>query len=201
MLRLLALSWFAWAAGAASAAPRTVLVFGDSLSAGFGIAAAQAWPALLNRQLAEANRYAVVNASIRGEPSAGGRARLPRALAEFRPAVVVLALGANDGLRGLPPAQLQDNLVQMVRDARKAGARVLLVGMRLPPNYGAEYNTAFEAAFAHAARRERVPLLPFLLEPIAADATAFQADRLHPVADVQGRLRDHVHRALRPLLE
>lgn len=186
----------------ATAAPRTVLIYGDSLSAGYGIALEDSWPSLLSKRLEQtANPYRLVNASISGETSAGGRARLSAALADFRPAVVVLALGANDGLRGLPPAQLRANLGAMVQMARQQGARTLLVGMKLPPNYGPGYNTAFNAAFTEVAKREKIPLLPFLLEPIASDADAFQADRLHPVARVQDKLLEHVWSALKPLLK
>ncbi len=187
----------AWAA-----APRTVLVFGDSLSAGYGIALADSWPSLLGKRLDQSgSAYQVVNASISGETSAGGRARLQAALADFRPKILVLALGANDGLRGLPPQQLRDNLSSMVKLARQQGVRTLLVGMKLPPNYGPAYNEAFNAAFASVAKEEKVPLLPFLLEPIATDASAFQSDRLHPVAAAQPKLLDHVWSALKPLLK
>jgi acyl-CoA thioesterase-1 len=183
-------------------APRTVLVFGDSLSAGYGIALADSWPSLLGKRLDQSGSpYQVVNASISGETSAGGRARLQAALADFRPKVLVLALGANDGLRGLPPQQLRDNLRSMVKLARQQGVRTLLVGMKLPPNYGPAYNEAFNAAFVTVAKEEKVPLLPFLLEPIATDASAFQSDRLHPVAAAQPKLLDHVWSALKPLLK
>jgi len=189
-------------AGAADVANnQSILIFGDSLSAGHGLANGQAWPALLEQRLREEkSSYAVTNASISGETTAGGRTRLPAALERFKPAVVVIALGANDGLRGLPVKQLNDNLVAMVRAAKAQRARVLLIGMRLPPNYGREYTEEFATAFATVARRERVPLLPFLLEPVAADRGNFQADGLHPVAGTQSRILDHVWPALKPLL-
>jgi acyl-CoA thioesterase-1 len=187
---------------ATSASAATLLVFGDSLSAGYGIPLAQSWPALLDGRLkAEQLPYAVANASISGETTAGGRSRLPAALKQHRPAVVILALGANDGLRGLPLAQSRANLLAMVRAARSAGARVLLVGMRLPPNYGPDYTRGFADMFSAVARQEKTVLLPFLLEPIALDAEAFQADRLHPTSEAQPRLLDHVWSALRPLLK
>lgn len=190
------------ASGPALAAPANLLIYGDSLSAGYGIALEKSWPALLEQRLtASGKRWKVVNASISGETSAGGRARLSDALASAKPKAMVLALGANDGLRGLPASQLRDNLTAMVREARKAGSRVLLVGMRLPPNYGPAYNAAFEAVFQDVAKAEKVPLLPFLLAPIAADASAFQADRLHPVAEAQPKLLEHVWPALQPLLK
>ena len=182
--------------------PRNILVFGDSLSAGYGIAIRDSWPALLDARLKqEGQPYAIVNASISGETTAGGRARLAAALAQARPAIVILALGANDGLRGLPIAEMRANLEAMIRLAKRQQARVLLVGMRLPPNYGGDYADAFAGAFKSLARRERVALLPFLLEPIARDAAAFQADGLHPTARVQPLLMAHVWQALRGLLD
>jgi acyl-CoA thioesterase-1 len=187
---------------AASAAQQRILVFGDSLSAGFGIAVSQSWPALLGQRLqANGSRLTVTNASISGETTAGGRARFAAAMTQFKPAIVILALGANDGLRGLPVAAMQDNLDFMVAQARKQGARVLLVGMRLPPNYGPKYTQEFDAAFRDLAKRQKVPLLPFLLEPIALDQNAFLADGLHPTAAAQAKILDHVWNALRPLLK
>jgi acyl-CoA thioesterase-1 len=197
ILLFLLLSATAAGAGAAS-----VLVLGDSLSAGYGIAVEQSWPALLEERLnREKFPLSVVNASISGETTAGGRSRLPALLQREHPAVVVIALGANDGLRGLALDASRVNLRQMVRDAKAAGARVLLVGMRLPPNYGPDYTQAFDALFAAVAKQEQTALLPFLLEPIALDDAAFQADRLHPVAAVQPKILDHVWKSLRPLLK
>jgi acyl-CoA thioesterase I len=197
------------AAGAAadSAAPPagaglpTLVVFGDSLSAGYGIRSEDGWVALLGRRLeAEGYGYRVVNASVSGETTGGGVARLPRLLAVQRPAIVVIELGANDGLRGLPAAEIERNLRSLVARSRAAGARVLLVGMRLPGNYGPEYTAQFAAAFAAVARAERVALAPFLLERIALDETQFQPDRFHPVAAAQPALLDTVWPALQPLL-
>ena len=186
---------------AVCAAEQRILVFGDSLSAGFGIAISQSWPALLGQRLqANGSRLTVTNASISGETTAGGRTRFAAAMTQFNPAVVILALGANDGLRGLPVAAMQDNLAFMVALARQRGARVLLVGMRLPPNYGPAYTQEFDAAFRDVAKRHKVALLPFLLEPIVLDQNAFQADGLHPTAAAQTRILDHVWNALRPLL-
>jgi acyl-CoA thioesterase-1 len=185
----------------ATAAEKRVLVYGDSLSAGFGIAVRDSWPALLDQRLRQqAPGFALTNASISGETTAGGRARLEAALKQFKPSVVIIALGANDGLRGLPVAAMKDNLLAMTRQARQSGARVLLVGMRLPPNYGPQYTKDFDAAFRDVARAEKAALLPFLLEPIALDRDAFQADGLHPVAAVQPKLLDHVWAALKPML-
>jgi len=178
-----------------------LLVFGDSLSAGYGIPREQSWPALLDQRLNKEGRpYTVVNASISGETTAGGRARLEAALRQHHPTVVVIELGANDGLRGLPVEQMADNLTALVRMARQAGAKVLLVGMRLPPNYGPDYVSRFEGTFPTVAKKEKAALLPFLLEPIAREANAFQQDGLHPVAAAQSRLLDHVWSALKPLL-
>ena len=185
----------------AVAAGKRVLVFGDSLSAGFGIAVKDSWPSLLGQRLQDqGSGFAVANASISGETTAGGRTRFSAALSQFQPKVVILALGANDGLRGLPVTAMKDNLQAMVREAKKAGARVLLVGMRLPPNYGQRYTQDFEAAFRDLARREKAALLPFLLEPIALDVNAYQPDGLHPTAAAQPKIADHVWAALKPLL-
>lgn len=184
-----------------SAQAATLLVFGDSLSAGYGIARQQSWPSLLQARLhTEKFPYDVINASISGETTAGGRSRLPAALKQHRPAIAVLALGANDGLRGLSLAQSRDNLATMIRQAKQAGARVLLVGMELPPNYGPDYTRAFAAMYRELARQEKTALLPFLLAPVALDDAAFQPDRLHPTAAAQPRILDHVWPVLRPLL-
>ena len=186
---------------AASAAEKRILVYGDSLSAGFGIAVSQSWPALLEKRLQSGgSAYTVANASISGETTAGGRARFVATMAHFRPTVVILALGANDGLRGLPVSSMKDNLAFMLAHARQQGVRVLLVGMRLPPNYGQKYTQEFDAAFRDLAKREKVRLLPFLLEPIALDQNAYQADGLHPTAAAQPKILDHVWKALKPLL-
>ena len=184
-----------------AAAEKRILVFGDSLSAGFGIAISQSWPALLGQRLEKnGSGFTVTNASISGETTAGGRARLAAALAQFKPNIVILALGANDGLRGLPVAAMKDNLAAMVKLSKQRGARVLLIGMHLPPNYGPRYTDAFDAAFRDLARREKIPLLPSLLEPIELDRNAFQADGLHPTATVQPKILDYVWNALKPLL-
>lgn len=200
--RLCLLCWFMGGfALSAHATPPTLLVFGDSLSAGYGIAREQSWPVLLEQQLQkEGKPFTVVNASISGETTAGGRARFAAALDQFKPAIVILALGANDGLRGLPIAAMKENLAAMIAEAKRHPARVLLVGIRLPPNYGADYTQAFAATFRTLARREKVALLPFLLEPIALETGAFQSDGLHPTAAVQPKLMQHVRAALTPLL-
>lgn len=179
----------------------TLLVFGDSLSAGYGIRQDAAWPALLQHRLKE-NRldYSVVNASISGETTSGGRSRLPELLTKHRPRIVLIALGANDGLRGLPIATMRENLHTMIRAATSAKARVVLVGMRLPPNYG-PYADEFQQTFAQLARQEKVPLVSFLLEGIADQPRLFQADTIHPTAEAQPRLLDNVWGVLAPLLK
>jgi acyl-CoA thioesterase-1 len=180
---------------------KTILVFGDSLSAAYGIAAQRGWVALLAERLErERLDYSVVNASISGETTAGGRSRLPEALARHKPSILVLELGANDGLRGLPVAEMRKNLETMIRQAKKAGAQVLLVGMRVPPNYGPEYEREFAAAFGALAKQQRTALVPFLLEGLAEDLGKFQPDRIHPTAEAQPILLDNVWKALRPLL-
>lgn len=202
VLSLCNVAWAAPAAKVAPSAPPTVMVFGDSLSAAYGLDAAQGWVALVEQRL-HANKpgWRVVNASISGETSAGGAARVVREVARVRPAVVVIALGANDGLRGLPPRETRRNLARMIGAAQGVGAKVLLVGMRLPPNYGSEYTRAFEQNYRDLAKLFDTALLPFLLEPVALDRKSFQADNLHPVAEAQPALRDHVWHALEPLLE
>ena len=175
---------------------------GDSLSAAYGLSAAQGWVALTAQKIAkEKPGWRVVNASISGETTAGGAARIAAELKRHRPAVVVIELGANDGLRGLPLAQTRANLAKMVAAAKTSNAKVLLIGMRLPPNYGPDYTQGFERTFRELARQQKIAFLPFLLQPIALDDRAFQADRLHPVASAQPILRDHVWPALVPLLK
>ncbi len=190
-----------FAAPLAAADDATILVVGDSLSAGFGIGREQSWPALLEFRLKqEALPYDVVNASISGETTAGGLSRLPGALREFKPAVVIIELGANDGLRGLPVSALRQNLDAMVTAARRAGARVVLVGMRLPPNYGPDYTAGFNDSFADIARRRNVALVPFLLAGFADQPEAFQADGLHPTAAWQPAMLGNIWPVLAPLL-
>ena len=183
-------------------APPTVMVFGDSLSAAYGLDASEGWVALVEERMKrDKPGWRVVNASISGETSTGGAARVVREVARVRPTIVVIALGANDGLRGLPVRETRRNLARMIGASQGVGARVLLVGMRMPPNYGAEYTRAFEQTYRDLAKLFDVALLPFLLEPVARDRASFQADNLHPVAEVQPLLRDHVWKAMEPLLK
>lgn len=192
-------------AGAATAPARTtVLVLGDSMSAEYGLPRGSGWVALLRQRLAEERIDAeVVNASVSGDTTAGGRSRLPALLQAHRPAVVVIELGGNDALRGLPLQNTQANLAWMVQQAQQSGARVLLVGMQVPPNYGADYARRFAAGFEAVAREHRSALVPFLLAGIAdgPDPLAlFQPDRIHPNTQAQPRMLDNVWPALKPLL-
>lgn len=181
---------------------RTLLVMGDSLSAGYGMAAEQGWVSLLADELARSHPdWRVVNASVSGETSAGGASRIIGEAWRHQPDVVVIALGANDGLRGLPLREMRRNLARMIGVARHVGAEVLLVGMRMPPNLGREYTEGFEQVYRGLADLFDVPLLPFLLEPIALEADAYQQDNLHPTEAAQARILDHVRPALLPLLE
>ncbi len=190
------------AAAGLPAPAQTVLVMGDSLSAAYGLAPEQGWVALTADRVAGTHPgWRVVNASISGETTAGGAARVVREVALHRPAVVVVVLGANDGLRGLPLRQTRINLARMIGAAQGVGARVLLVGMRMPPNYGAAYTRDFERIYPDLAQLFDTALVPFLLAPIATDRAAFQADNLHPVASAEPKLRDHVWPALEPLLK
>jgi len=184
------------------AAEKSILVFGDSLSAAYGIAQSRGWVALLGERLKrEGSDYSVVNASISGETTAGGLARIDAALEKHEPEVVVLALGGNDGLRGLPVTQMQKNLSAMVERARRSGARVLLVGVRIPPNYGPVYTEAFEGAFREVAKRHGTALLPFMLDGVADKADLFQPDRIHPTQEAQPLIERNVWKALKPLLK
>ncbi len=174
------------------------LVVGDSISAAFGLDTAQGWVALLQKRLDQQGRsIQVVNASISGDTSAGGLARLPALLAKHRPALVMIELGGNDGLRGTPLTQLQQNLADMISASQTSGAQVLLLGMRLPPNYGKRYTEGFAGVYEQLAATHQVPLLPFFLEGVGGVPGLMQADGIHPTADAQPRLLDN----LWPLLE
>jgi acyl-CoA thioesterase-1 len=202
-LMAVVLSVFAFAtAPVLAAADRPViLVFGDSLSAGYGIDVRNGWVALLDRKLAaQGYEYQVVNASISGETTTGGRNRLPRALQLHHPQIVILELGANDGLRGLPIEQMQANLAAMITQSQSARAHVLLVGMQIPPNYGADYAGGFKAVFDKLHTQTGVSFTPFLLDGVALDMSLIQSDGLHPTAAAQPRLLDNVWPTLQPLL-
>lgn len=183
----------------------TILVVGDSLSAEYGISRGSGWVALLEQRLAREKIAAgVVNASISGDTSSGGRSRLPALLQQHRPTHVVIELGGNDALRGLPLAMTRENLAQMARSARAAGARVLLVGMQVPPNYGRRYGDDFAALFGSVATAEKAALVPFLLEGVANAPNAealFQSDRIHPTEQAHPVMLDNVWPVLAPLLK
>ena len=186
---------------AAAKEPRQVLVMGDSLSAAYGLAARQGWVALLGERLAkEQPGWTVVNASISGETTSGGASRIDAALAQHDPELVVIELGANDALRGLPIEVATANLDRMIVAAEKSGAEVLLVGIRIPPNYGPDYAAALEQMYVDLAKKHDTALLPFLLAPIAAERANFQPDNRHPVAEAQPKLLEHVWTALEPML-
>jgi acyl-CoA thioesterase I len=195
------------AAGAARAVS-TVLVVGDSLSAEYGLPRGSGWVALLQERLHQSARkppVQVLNASISGDTTSGGRSRLPALLALHKPQLVVIELGGNDALRGLPLAMTEANLVAMTRAAKAAGARVLLLGMQVPPNYGRRYGEDFQALFARAAQAEKAALVPFLLKGVADDParaeSMFQADRIHPNAQAHPLMLDNVWAVLKPLLD
>jgi acyl-CoA thioesterase-1 len=188
-------------AAAAAAGEKSILVVGDSLSAAYGIPRERGWVALLEERLKrERLDYSVVNASISGDTSGGGRARLKPLLQQHKPAVVVLELGGNDGLRGLPVAQMKSNLAQAIRESQGAGARVLLVGVKMPPNYGEDYTQSFDAVYRELAKAYKTAFVPFLLEDFAGKPELFQPDRLHPSVEAQPLMLERVWRGLEPLL-
>ena len=202
MKRLFALLVLIVASAPAQAEAPMILVFGDSISAGYGLARVeQGWVELLKTRLSALGYgYQVVNASVSGETTAGGLARLPRALELHHPKIVILELGGNDGLRALPIAQMRANLTQMVELATAAGAKTLLLGMRMPPNYGPEYTEQFAMVFSDLARDRKLPLVPFLLTNIALSPTLLQGDDIHPNAAGQPLLLENVWPTLKPLL-
>ncbi|WP_439862222.1 arylesterase [Pseudomonas sp. MBLB4136] len=201
MRRGLVVAVFALLLSVQAAVADTVLVVGDSISAAFGLDTRQGWVALLEQRLAEQGYpHRVVNASISGDTSSGGAARLPALLAEHLPSLVVLELGGNDGLRGQPPAQLQQNLSAMIDQARASGARVLLLGMRLPPNYGARYTRAFAEVFTALAEEKEVALVPFFLDGVGGAPGMMQDDGIHPTAAAQPVLLENIWPRLQPLL-
>ncbi|WP_434629432.1 arylesterase [Pseudomonas sp. Z1-29] len=184
-----------------NAAAGTVLIVGDSISAAFGLDTRQGWVSLLEQRLkAEGFDDKVVNASISGDTSAGGLARLPTLLAAHKPELVVLELGGNDGLRGQPPTQLQQNLAAMIDSSRASGAKVLLLGMQLPPNYGRRYTEAFSKVYSTLAEEKNVPLVPFFLKDVGGVQGMMQGDGLHPSVAAQGKLLENVWPTLKPLL-
>jgi acyl-CoA thioesterase-1 len=201
MLQRLLVTWLmclpltAWAGG-------TILIYGDSLSAAYGLSQDAGWPTLLQARLKQkAMDYTVLNASISGETTSGGAARIAQALKAHQPTVIIVALGANDGLRGLALGQMRANLAKIVRASQKAKSRVLLVGMRLPPNYGETYTRPFAQVYVDLAREYKTALAPFMLEGMAEQRELFQSDNMHPTAQAQPIILDNIWTALAPLLK
>jgi acyl-CoA thioesterase-1 len=204
VLALLAAAAYAQtaAAGSGSTDRKTILVVGDSLSAEYGIARGSGWVPLLGRRLAQQYpAWTVANASISGDTTSGGLTRLPALLRQYHPDIVILELGANDGLRGLPLTMTQQNLASMAQQAKQAGAAVLLVGMQIPPNYGRTYTDQFRDLFGKVAKAEDIRLVPFLMDGIATQRDLFQADGIHPNAAGQPKLLDNVWAGLQPMLK
>jgi len=188
------------APGLSSQVP-VLLVLGDSLSAEYGIARGSGWVALLRARLsAEGAHYTVVNASISGDTTSDGRGRLPALLTRLHPSLVLIELGANDALRGIPLELTADNLRFMIDQSRAANARVVLIGMQIPPNFGSDYTQKFHALYPQLAHQEHIALVPFLLDGIATQPDMFQADQMHPTEAAQGQLLNNVYPVLKPLL-
>lgn len=184
---------------AISSAQSTILVFGDSLSAGYGIPREAAWPSLLQEELKRTHpHYKVINASISGETTSGGLRRLPATLKEHQPNIVIIELGANDGLRGTKLKLTEESLNALISKSKNAGAKVLLLGMQLPPNYGVDYTRRFKSLYPKLALQQKIELVPFMLQGIRADE--FQADNLHPIADAQPKILLTVMQKLKPML-
>ena len=201
LLRLL-VTWLIMCLPVAASAGGTILIYGDSLSAAYGLSQDAGWPSLLEARFKQkAMDYTVLNASISGETTSGGAARIAQTLKAQQPTVIIVALGANDGLRGLALGQMRANLAKIVRTSQKAKSRVLLVGMRLPPNYGVPYTGQFMQVYADLAREYKTALVPFLLQGVADRRDLFQADNMHPTADAQPIMLDNIWRALAPMLK
>ena len=194
-------SCLAWSAAAVAERQPVVLVLGDSLSAGFGMSVEESWPSLLQTRLSDMGYpHRVVNASISGDTTRGGLARLPRALTIHQPELVVIELGGNDGLRAIPPEEIRRNLENLVELARESGARAIITGIMIPPNYGSEYITSFRGAFQQAADSTGVPLTPFVLEEIALKPGMMQEDGIHPTAEAQPLIVDNLWPWIEPML-
>jgi acyl-CoA thioesterase-1 len=186
----------------ASPSTAKILVLGDSLSAGYGIALEEGWVSLLQERIQKHHfAYEVVNASVSGETSGGGLARLPALLAEHQPVIVILELGGNDGLRGHPINVMRQNLEKIIAASQAANAQVLLLGMHIPPNYGARYTRTFHQAYIDLAKKYQLSFVPFFLDQVANNAALMQSDGIHPTAEAQGTMLDHVWPTLEPLLK
>ena len=200
MLRIFLFVVLCGVSGVTNAAA-SIMVFGDSISAGYGLPKGKSWVDLLQQRLEhEKYDYKVINASLTGETTLSGKNRLGSALTQHQPEIVILELGGNDGLRGARIEIMGSNLSAMIADCRTRGSKVLLVGMQLPPNYGSNYVEKFRALYSAVARSQRVPLVPFLYEGFATDRDAFQPDGIHPNATAQPRMLDAVWKQLQPLL-
>jgi acyl-CoA thioesterase-1 len=185
----------------AHSAPKTILVLGDSLSAEYGIKRGSGWVALLEQRLKDQKIDAqVMNASISGETTRGGKTRIAALLNKYKPNIVMVELGGNDALRGFPIADSKSNLQDIIQQAKSAKAKVLLIGMQIPPNYGLDYTQQFERMYANLANTNKIPLLPFLLDKVVDDPTLFQADQIHPKEAAQGLMLENVWPHLKPLL-
>lgn len=200
LMMAMLLGWLLTTASLAMSNERlSVLVIGDSLSAAYNIDSEQGWVALLEERLDGV--ASVINASISGETSRGGAQRLPELLRQHQPDLVLIELGGNDGLRGLPPQQLEANLSRMIEQSQDAGSRPLLIGIDIPPNYGSAYREAFQAVYQDLADQYQLPLVPSLLQDVALDQTLMQDDGIHPTAAAQPIMLDNVWRLLKPVLE
>ncbi|HWU34768.1 MAG TPA: arylesterase [Methylovorus sp.] len=192
----------AWAAAPSGNTAPVIMVFGDSLSASYGVPRELGWVNLLQQRLQQRGLpHRVVNASISGETTSGGLSRIAEAVRTHQPSLVLVELGANDGLRGLPVEQMQQNLNKIIATNEAAKARTILIGMMIPPNYGPRYTQSFNASFRELAEAHKLPLVPFLLEGVAGNASLNQDDGLHPRAEAQERLLDNVWKVLAPALK
>lgn len=182
--------------------PQRIMILGDSISAGYGMRLEQGWVRLLQQRLNQdyPKRYQVINASVSGETSGGALARMPKLLQTHRPQVVVIELGGNDGLRGQPPKSIQDNLGKLIQQSQKSGAKVLLLGMKIPPNYGATYSRAFEQNYVTLSQQYKVKLLPFFMQGVGGQAKYMQQDQIHPNTAAQPILLDNAYPALKAIL-
>ena len=179
----------------------TILVYGDSISAAYGMNQEDGWVALLSQRVTtEHPGYRVINASVSGETTGGGVTRLPKTLAVHQPDIIIIELGGNDGLRGYPIDKIRGNLETMIQNAQKAGTRVVLIGMVLPPNYGRRYTRAFEDAFESLAKQYTLPFVPFLLDGVTTERELVQRDGIHPTVEAQPKLLDDVWPSIKPLL-
>ncbi len=200
LLRTFMLLLFVWSSSSPAADQPRILVMGDSLSAGYGIDLKDGWVQLLQERLSLQHDYQVINASVSGETTGGGLARLPALLTEYQPAIVILELGGNDGLRGHPLHIMRQNLQSMIEQSKEAGAKVLLLGMQIPPNYGPRYTRLFQQTFVELAKENKLAFVPFFLDGVAGNSDLMQRDGVHPTKGAQGIMMDHVWTHLQPML-